>query len=405
MAARRTKGSGSLRHLDGTRWQITVKVGGKRHSRTFTARNGTEAERLAAGVRVGLMDDVRRVHTSEDVSREARQGWTVKKYCDYYFDKWAPYNLAATTRERYRQLSRNQVVPNLGRKKMAEVTPSDLARLYAKLAEPGSNQRNGEALSGLTVWHTHHFIEAVFTFAVEVEGDFETNPARKTKPSIARESRKPPAVDVATVERFLAVAKKKADPLLPGLMIPAHLGTRREETLALRWSDFDVERKSVTIRRAVVHTKEDGTIVKSTKTTKVRTIPLDADMLDEFKTQMKTQRERRIAYGRGWRGASSANDDYVCAAHDGAVMTPDTYSYAVRCFANDNGFAHITPQVLRHAWISQMIALGFDAVTIASMSGHSPDVLLTTYAHAFDARKREAMDALAEARKQARTAK
>jgi integrase len=160
-------------------------------------------------------------------------------------------------------------------------------------------------------------------------------------------------VDVATVERFLAVAKKKADPLLPGLTVPAHLGTRREETLALRWSDFDFERKSVTIRRAVVHTKEDGTIVKSTKTTKGRTIPLDADMLDEFKAQMKAQRERRIAYGRGWRGASSANDDYVCAAHDGAVMTPDTYSYAVRCFANDNGFAHITPQVLRHAWANR----------------------------------------------------
>ncbi len=404
MAARRTKGSGSLRHLDGDRWQITVKTGEKRYSRTFEAKNATEAERLAAAVRVALVDDVQRVHTSEDVSREARRGWTLKRYMDYYFDRWAPYHLAATTRERYRQLADNQVVPNLGKKKMAEVTPSDLARLYTKLAEPGANHRDGKALSGVTIWHVHHFIEAVFTFAVEVEGDFELNPARKTKPSIARESRKPPAVDVATVERFLAVAKKKADPLLPGLMIPAHLGTRREETLALRWSDFDCERKSVTIRRAVVHTKEDGTIVKSTKTSKVRTIPLDADMLDEFKALVKPQRERRIAYGRGWRGASSANDDYVCAAHDGAVMTPDTYSYAVRCFANNNGFTDITVGVLRHAWISQMIALGFDAVTIASMSGHSAEVLLNTYAHAFDARKREAIDALAEARKQAQTA-
>ena len=404
MTARRTKGSGSLRHLDGTRWQITVKAGGKRHSRTFEARNATEAERLAAAVRVALVDDVQRVHTSEDASREERQGWTVKKYIAHYFAKWAPYNLAATTRERYRQLADNQVVPSLGKKKMAEVTPSDLARLYAKLAEPGANQRNGKALSGLTIWHVHSFIEAVFPFAVEVEGDFESNPARKTKPNISRESRKPPAVDVATVERFLAVAKKKADPVLPGLTVPAHLGTRREETLALRWSDFDCERKSVTIRRSVVHTKEDGTVIKSTKTGKVRTIPLDADMLDEFKALMKAQRERRIAYGRGWRGAPSANDDYVCAAHDGALMTPDTYSYAVRCFANNNGFTDISPGVLRHAWISQMIALGFDAVTIASMSGHSAEVLLTTYAHAFDARKREAIDALAEARRQAQTA-
>jgi len=325
-AERRPKGSGSLRHLDGIRWQITVKVGRKRHSRTFEAKNGTDAERLGAAVRVSLMEDVRHARTSEDADREERQAWTVKRYMDYYFAKWAPYNLAATTRQRYEQISKNQVVPHLGKKLMSEITPSDLARLYATLGEPGSNKRTGKALSGLTIWHTHHFIEAVFTFAVEVEGDFEANPARKTKPNVARESRKPPAVDVAEVERFLAVAKKKANQLLPGLMVPAHLGTRREETLALRWSDFDFERKSVTIRRAVVHTKEDGTIVKSTKTTKVRTIPLDADMLDEFKALMKAQRERRIAYGRGWRGASSANDDYVCAAHDGAVMTPDTYS-------------------------------------------------------------------------------
>ncbi len=51
-----------------------------------------------------------------------------------------------------------------------------------------------------------------------------------------------------------------------------------------------------------------------------------------------------------------------------------------------------------------MIALGFDAVTIAAMSGHSPDVLLKTYAHAFDGRKREAMEALGAARLAARAA-
>jgi hypothetical protein len=52
-----------------------------------------------------------------------------------------------------------------------------------------------------------------------------------------------------------------------------------------------------------------------------------------------------------------------------------------------------------------MIDLGFDAVTIAAMSRHSPDVLPTTYAHAFDTRKREAMDALGKARNEARAAK
>jgi len=53
-------------------------------------------------------------------------------------------------------------------------------------------------------------------------------------------------------------------------------------------------------------------------------------------------------------------------------MNPDRYSYAFRKSAIDHGFAHITPPVLRHAWVSQMIALGFDAVTIAAMPGTPP---------------------------------
>jgi len=404
MSTRRAKGSGSLRHLGGERWQLTVKTGGKRHSRVFKARNGTEAERQGAAVRVALMEDVRHVRTSEDADREERQRWTVERYVAHYFDKWAPYNLAATTRRRYRQISKNQVIPHIGKRRMAEVTPSDLAHLYATLAQPGSSKRKGKTLSGLTIWHVHRFIEAVYTFAVEVDGDFETNPARKTKPNVVRESRKPPAVDVAEVERLLAATKEGEPDLYSLLMVPAHLGTRRGETVALRWADVDFEGGSVTIRRSAAHTKADGMIVKSTKTGKVRTIPLAPDTLGELKALMKAQREHRIAQGPAWQGASSPADDYVCAAADGSVMNPDNYSHAFRDLAVRHGFAHITPHVLRHAWVSQMIALGFDAVTIASMSGHSPDVLLTTYAHAFDARKREAMNALAEARKQARAA-
>ena len=83
---------------------------------------------------------------------------------------------------------------------------------------------------------------------------------------------------------------------------------------------------------------------------------------------------------------------------------PCPLSGAFRVLAKQNALEDVTPHALRHAWVSQMIALGFDAVTIATMTGHSPDVLLRVYAHAFDRRKREAVEALAEARRAARTA-
>lgn len=75
------------------------------------------------------------------------------------------------------------------------------------VSESKASKHEGKSLSGLTIWHVHLFIEAVFTFAVDVEGDLGINPARKTRPRAAWTVRRPPAVDTAEVERFLPAAK------------------------------------------------------------------------------------------------------------------------------------------------------------------------------------------------------
>lgn len=399
--ARRPKGSGTLRHLGDDRWQITIKVHGRRLSKVFRAGNATGANRAADAIRVELTRRLAQSATPELATRQLRQAWTVTEYAQYYFAQWAPHNLSSTTRRRYRQLAKNQVLPYLGDKRMSEVTPSDLASLYARLGQPGGSVREGRSLSGLTIWHVHRFIEAMFTFAIDVEGDLDSNPARKTRPRVSREARRSPAVGLAEVERFLAAVRAGDPELFAAVMIPAHIGTRRGETLALRWSDIDFDAETATIRRSCTRTQEDGIMLKTTKTGKSRVIPIDSDTIAELRSHLRSQRAHRLLLGGAWLGAKSAADDYVCADFDGSIMDPDRYSYRFRTHALANGFNYITPHVLRHAWISQMIALGFDAVTIASMSGHSPDVLLTTYAHAFDSRKREAMNALAEARRAA----
>jgi integrase len=159
------------------------------------------------------------------------------------------------------------------------------------------------------------------------------------------------------------------------------------------------------VRRAVSDTVADGLKVKSTKTGKQRTIPLDSHTLEELKRIQAAQRKERIRFGAGWRGAASPTEDYIAAEADGALMAPHVFGNAFRTLCKLQGTPGATLHSLRHAWVSQMIALGFDAVTISAMSGHSPEVLLTVYAHAFDTRKRDAMEALGEARKAARIAK
>lgn len=402
---RRPKGTGSLRHLGGDRWQVTIKQGSTRLSRVFHARNATEANRAADAVRVDLLTDRTRQKNAVGVEREQRRGFTVEQYVEHYFSEWAPHNLQNTTRRRYRQVADNQIIPRIGRVRMAEVTPADLTAMYAALATKGAG-RYGRTLSGPTIWTVHAVMRAIFTFAVEVQGDFPTNPAasKVARPRVPKDGSKRRALDVEQVEQFVAISRAKAPEIAVPVMLSAYLGTRRGETLALRWSDVDFEACEVTIRRAVTQTPNDGVAIKSTKTDKERTVPLDAHTVVELKATQRAQRERRLALGRGWQGADTPDDDYIAAALDGSITAPNDFSNGFRTLAKQNGLAHITPHLLRHAWVSQMIALGFDAVTIATMTGHSPDVLMRTYAHAFDRRKREAVDALGAAREAARAA-
>lgn len=402
---RRPKGTGTLRHLGGERWQVTVKQNGKRVSRVFRARNATEANRAADAVRVELQTACQAATSTADAERRQRQRWTVEQYAAYYLSAWGQHHLASTTRQRYAQIVKNQVVPHIGRRRMAEVTVTDLTKMYDALGRNGS-RRYGGNLSGQTILTVHMVVRAIFSFACDVQKDFSYNPAREkaAKPKVDTSVHKR-GLDIGEVEGFVAFARENAPKEIGvAVLLSAYLGTRRGETLALRWSDVDFRASEVTVRRAITETKQEGLEMKTTKTGKQRVIPLDSYTIAELKAIQREQRQQRMALGQGWQGAESPADDYVTSTPSGAVLSPTAFENAFRGLAKRSGVSGITPHILRHAWVSQMIALGFDAVTIATMTGHSPDVLLRTYAHAFDKRKREAVDALGEARRTARAA-
>lgn len=404
---RRTYGTGALRHLDGDRYRFQIRADGRQLSRVFTARNGTEANKTAAGLRAELLEAHEKRQDAAGVEHERRRAWTVERYVDHYLEAWAPYHLADTTRARYAGILEHNVCPYIGTLPMCEVTPADLAGLYATLSSANGRKRGGDgALSGSTVATVHNVIRALFTFAVEIEGDLTTSPAasKAARPKVDRAPRQRAGMTVAEVEAFVSLAADKAPRIAVPVMLSAYLGTRRGETVGLRWGDVDFTAARITVCRSVSRTVADGVKVKGTKTGRERTIPLDAHTIAELKRIQREQRTERLRFGRGWRGAELPAEDHIATEPDGSPMRPDVFSSCFRTLCEQEKVEHITPHLLRHAWVSQMVALGYDAVTISAMSGHSPDVLLRVYAHAFDARKREAIDALGEARQAARAA-
>jgi integrase len=284
----------------------------------------------------------------------------------------------------------------------------------AARAQTGHPSCYGGRLSAATITKVHNVLGAIFSFAVDVQKDLPVNPVhdKSAKPNVSDNDEwredvdKAKALDVAEVSRFVDLARAgMPSEVFAAILVSARLGLRRGEALALQWRDVDYKAQRVTVRRAVSQAsvgepvegqkRETSVTVKPTKTNKVRYIPIGDQLIADLRRIQAKQVTARLA-STSWKGGKTPAQDYITATPTGAVLEPEDYTSRFRSLAKSHDLA-VTPHVLRHSWCSQMIALGYDAVTIASMSGHSPDVLLRIYGHAFDARKREAVDAYDEA--------
>lgn len=92
------------------------------------------------------------------------------------------------------------------------------------------------------------------------------------------------------------VVAKPSPAMYPIVALTAAVGARRNEVLALRWTDLDVENKTLRIERAWEPTKKFGLRLKPPKTARgLRTVALD----DGSVAMLLKERERhqRICAG------------------------------------------------------------------------------------------------------------
>jgi integrase len=146
----------------------------------------------------------------------------------------------------------------------------------------------------------------------------------------------------------------------------AYAGLRPGEARALRWGD--IGRRSIHVREGV---NPDGSD-KDTKTAKTRTVRLLAPLASDL---------------AAWRRASGNPSDaaLVFPRADGSAWTEDDYrNFRSRVFkpaAEDAGVDIGSPYDLRHSAASLWLHEGINPVQVAAWMGHSPAMLLTTYAH------------------------
>ncbi|WP_251151185.1 site-specific integrase [Cellulosimicrobium sp. Marseille-Q4280] len=310
---------------------------------------------------------------------------------DTYARRWlAGHSVGENTRA-YVSRVIDDVESHIGRLRLADILPSDLAATYRAL-EAGvgraSTTKGGGPLAQSTVARYAGWLVTIFNAAIE-DGLIAKNPAsnrRSGRPKGSVAKRKKPIV-VWTPEQarhFCSWASATQQHWADAYEILVRTGLRIGELFGLEWPDIDLSRATLTVARqvrTVPGNGEDRQRLAPPKGGRIRTIRLDntsVRILQELRRkQMSAQQSPRLT-----RHA-------VFIDRPGAKATKAAFLHALHRAQDQYAAAHpdvILPRVcthdLRHTHASLLLSANIDIKVIQERLGHATAKLtLDTYAH------------------------
>jgi integrase len=294
-----------------------------------------EARKLRAAIDTG----------SDPVSdlKAGRDAPTVSDLCERFEQDHLPKK-RQRTQDDYKAAIRNDIKPELGSMKVADVTFADVDRLHRKITGRGASTQANRTVA---------ILSKMFTMAVRWHMR-ETNPAKGIERN--QEARRVRYLKPEEIKRLSealeASADKQAANIVRLLMLT---GSRSGETMAARWIDFDL--------KAGVWTKPGSTTKQKTEH-RVRLSPSARQLVAKIRDDAADDAEF-VFPGRG----SPHRTDIKRAWQ------------RIRKKAKLSG---VRVHDLRHTYASILVSAGQSLPIIGALLGHSSPMTTARYAHLFD---------------------
>lgn len=313
--------------------------------------------------------------------------YTFAQWLDYWYKDIILPQIEETTAYGYRGMIENYLKPQLGEIRLQKLTARDIQQYYTWLMDE-------KKLSPNTVIKHHNLLTNALN-AAERQEYITKNPMRAVSPPKKRQRE----AKFYTPEQLGILLDKAVGTRLElPVFICAYLGLRRGELCGLRWSDVDLEHKTITIEntRTQAGKKE---IEKGTKTaSSTRTLYLPDTLCDMPKAAKEHQQACRAEYKNAYD-----DNDYVVVMEDGRPFRPNYLSELFAKFLADNDLPKIVLHELRHTFASLSNQAGIPAYNIGKALGHStPATTQKIYTHLLDQTHTQAVEGVAAIADEAR---
>ena len=248
--------------------------------------------------------------------------------------------------------------------------------LWDRTAIKGKNK--GKRLSENTIYKPFSFIHKVFNYFKDDLKIIDRNPfeAVKRKPhAVANDKEYFTDEEMHYIKDKLEFENIRFKTLITFMM---DMGCRREEALAIKWSDINWFRGTVSIERAFVKSRIDGRyIIKPVKRKKSEREIICTSYVLELLKNYKTFKDAC--------GFIVSDDDFVFTAWDSMdIVDPDRYSREFKQFITKIGLKKNVPlKDIRTTNASFFVARGNNLKAIQNRIGHENiETTLTYYAQA-----------------------
>ena len=175
---------------------------------------------------------------------------TLREYINFWQETYDKHQSRPTTYAAHNYVFKNHILPGLGDTQISELTSEMVGEFLEERKRFGNHRRSGFGLGEETMRHIHRLLQQCLNQAIR-DGLLTENPAkafRYRKSTTVKANIMTPL----EMEDYLDAAERLG--YLPMFMLALMSGLRQGELIALKWSDLDIENRTLTIaeNRAVV---------------------------------------------------------------------------------------------------------------------------------------------------------